>query len=240
MDNNITERGLELIIGHLQNRIKGISFTEEVSRSYFSVPPTYSMYDIQTLAEKIAAHMALVGYTPVIQLDNLPNNVAGQINLNDSRYVYIKLDKRRFECRDYAPVELVAVIAHEMSHKFLWIHGFKDTSRKIEYMTDACAVYAGFGDFLQEAAERTSRQYINGVEHVVVHRLGYLERWQILYLRNTFFNLCTPYDRFKRPKDANGKPVVTTEEETSYWERFAIMAAVVIVVVLSIAYILGR
>ena len=181
------------------------------------------------LAEKIAAHMVLVGYTPVIQLEHLPQNVAGQINLNDSRYVYIKLDKRRFECRDYDSVELVAIIAHEMSHKFLWIHGFKDTSQKIEYVTDACAVFAGFGDFLQQAAERTSRQYINGVEHIVVHRLGYLERWQILYLRNMFFNLCIPYEMFKKAKGVDGKPVVTTGEQTSYWERFAIMAAVVIV-----------
>ena len=225
MDNNITERGLELIIGHLQNRIKGISFTEEVSRSYFSVPPTYSMYDIQTLAEKIAAHMALVGYTPVIQLDNLPNNVAGQINLNDSRYVYIKLDKRRFECRDYAPVELVAVIAHEMSHKFLWIHGFKDTSRKIEYMTDACAVYVGFGEYLQRAAERMSREYVDGRERIVVHKLGYLLPWQIAYLRNAFFGLDLPYAMWEK-----SIPVAAETESSKGlgWEMVALIVSIVL------------
>ncbi|MBQ2423487.1 MAG: hypothetical protein II262_01685 [Alistipes sp.] len=225
MNNNITEQGLDLIAGHLQSRIKGLSFPQEVSKLYFSIPYRYSMYDIQTLAERIAALMVMVGYTPVVQLDNLPDNVAGQINLNDSKYVYIKIDKSRFERGDYDPVELVAIVAHEMAHKFLWIHGFRDTSAKIEYMTDACAVYVGFGEYLQQAAERRSHETVDGKQMVVVHKLGYLLPWQIAYLRNRFFGLNLPYAMFKNQPTVVDK---TEQEKGVSWNTVALIVCVVL------------
>lgn len=187
MKNGITEKGLDLIAGHLESRA-GQFPQVEVETYFYSLPVNYSMYDVQTLAERIAGRMGLVGYTPVIQLEHLPYDVGGQINLNDSKIVYIKIDKTRFEQHNYKPVELVAVVAHEMAHKLLWTRGFKDTSKKIEYMTDACAVYAGFGFFLSEAAELVVGEHNNGMlSYKSVRKVGYLERWQIAYLRNRFF-----------------------------------------------------
>ena len=193
MKNNITERGLDLIANHLVTRIKGLSFKKEVELYESYLSPNYTMFQIQTLAERMAAYMVMIGYTPVIQLEDLPENVAGQINLNDSKYVYIKIDKSRFESREYTPIELVAVIAHELSHKFLWIHGFKDTSAKIEYMTDACAIFLGFGEFLYQASDMVTAHYdTDGTIKRCCRKLGYLEKWQIAYLRNKFFGLDLP------------------------------------------------
>lgn len=240
MKNNITEHGLDLIANHLSTRIKGLKFPVEVSKIYYSLPQTnsYSMYDIQTLAERIAVHMVMVGYIPIIQLEDLPETVAGQINLNDSKYVYIKLDKQRFVEHKYAPVELVAIIAHELSHKFLWIHGFKDTSSKIEYVTDACAVYVGFGDYLYEASDRDVSEFLpDGTIRTVNHRLGYLEKWQVAYLRNKFFNMDLPYKYYKERAAS-----VSTEESkstTSYWEGFLILLIVAMVIFIILAYIFG-
>ena len=188
MKNEITEKGLELIAGHLESRVG--EFPQVEAESYlYSLPENYSMYDVQTLAERIAGRMALVGYTPVIQLEHLPYDVGGLINLHDSKIVYIKIDKTRFEQHTYRPIELVAVIAHEMAHKLLWTRGFRDTSKKIEFMTDACAVYAGFGFYLYEAAEMVVGQHNNGtMSFKQLRKVGYLERWQIAYLRNRFFD----------------------------------------------------
>lgn len=188
MNNEITEKGLELIAGHLESRL-GQFPQVEVETYLYTLPENYSMYDVQTLAERIAGRMGLVGYTPVIQLEHLPFDVGGMINLNDLKIVYIKIDKGRFNGHAYKPVELVATIAHEMAHKLLWSRGFKDTTQKIEFMTDACAVYAGFGYFLHQAAEMVVGQQNNGMmSYQQIRKVGYLERWQIDYLRSRFFD----------------------------------------------------
>ena len=121
MKNGITEKGLDLIAGHLESRA-GQFPQVEVETYFYSLPVNYSMYDVQTLAERIAGRMGLVGYTPVIQLEHLPYDVGGQINLNDSKIVYIKIDKTRFEQHNYKPVELVekntlCIAVVELVHK---------------------------------------------------------------------------------------------------------------------------
>lgn len=239
MKNNITERGLDLIANHLVTRIKGLTFKEEVESFGYFLSPNYTMFQLQTLAERMAAYMVMIGYTPVIQLEELPDNVAGLVNLNDSKYVYIKIDKNRFQNREYLPVELVAIIAHELSHKFLWIHGFKDTSAKIEYMTDACAVYLGFGDYLYQASDMIVNNYsIDGSVKSVNRRLGYLEKWQIAYLRNKFFDLDIPYLNYRKPD----VPQASSDENThsSYVENFFIILGAALVLFLIIAFIFGR
>ena len=220
MKNSITEKGLDLIAGHLENRLG--NFPQVEAETYlYSLPDNYSMYDVQTLAERIAGRMALAGYTPVIQLEHLPHDVGGLINLNDSKIVYIKIDKTRFEEHTYRPIELVAIIAHEMAHKLLWTRGFKDTSNKIEFMTDACAVYAGFGYFLYEAAEMVVGHHNNGtMSYKQIRRVGYLERWQIAYLRNLFF-------------DAH-QIVESAEEEPKSGSKFGAMEITLIVVIVAI------
>ena len=193
MENNITEHGLDLIAGHLQQRIKGLKFERELTPLECCLPQNYSIYDVQTLTERMAAYLVMVGYTPVIELVDLSENVAGQINLNDSNIVYIHLDKERFENHYYGNDEIVAILAHELSHKFLRIHGFYDTSMKIEYMTDACAIYVGFGEFLYKASNMETLQYSGGERVRQIRKLGYLTTWQIAYLRNKFFGLDLPY-----------------------------------------------
>ena len=229
MKNNITEHGLDLIANHLVTRIKGLSFKKEVELYESYLHQNYTMFQIQTLAERMAAYMVMIGYTPVIQLENLPENVAGQINLNDSKYVYIKIDKSRFENREYTPIELVAVIAHEMSHKFLWIHGFKDTSAKIEYMTDACAIFLGFGEFLYHASDMVTAQYDHDGTIKRTHRqLGYLEKWQIAYLRNKFFGLDLPCVKTVNPYAVEDQ--IESKKGMS-WNTIALFIAVALLII---------
>ena len=192
MKNNITTKGLNNIVGHLRNRIKGYVF-KEISVDDIGLMREYSLFHVQTAAEKMMQHLAMSGYIPIIELIDLPDGIAGCTNLNDDKLVYISLDKKRFNIRYYTPAQLLTIIAHELCHKFLWVHGFKETSQKIEYVTDACAVYVGFGKLLIEGIEVEYHSY-NGYSHMInTQYLGYLEKWQIEYLRNVFYDIPISY-----------------------------------------------
>ena len=200
MKNNITTKGLNNIVGHLRNRIKGYVF-KEISVDDIGLMKEYSLFHVQTAAEKMMQHLAMIGYTPIIELIDLPDGIAGRTNLNDDKLVYISLDKKHFITKYYTPAQLLTIIAHELCHKFLWVHGFKETSQKIEYVTVACAVYVGFGKLLIEGIEVESHSY-NGCIHMInTQYLGYLEKWQIEYLRNVFYDIPIPYISPKRRKD---------------------------------------
>lgn len=192
MKNNITTKGLNNIVSHLRNRIKGYEF-KEISVDDIGLMKEYSLFHVQTAAERMMQHLAMIGYIPIIEFVDLPCGVAGRINLNDDKLVYISLDKKHFNAKYYTPAQLLAIIAHELCHKFLWVHGFKETSQKIEYLTDACAVYVGFGKLLIEGVEVESHSY-DGYSHMIhTQYLGYLEKWQIEYLRNVFYDIPIPY-----------------------------------------------
>lgn len=191
MKNNIQTKGLNNIVGHLRNRIRGYKFNE-ISLEDIGLNKDYSLFHVQTAAEQMARHMALIGYSPVIELIDLPEGVAGLTNLNDDKLVYISLDKKHFNAKCYTPAQLLTIIAHELCHKFLWIHGFKETSQKIEYVTDACAVYVGFGKIMINGAEVRQISSSGLKITTTTKSVGYLEKWQIAYLRNVFYDIPIP------------------------------------------------
>ena len=191
MKNNITTKGLDNIINHLQNRIKGYIF-KEISINELGVKNNYSLFQIQTAAEIMMQHLFMTNYTPIIELIELPNGIAGRTNLNDDKLVYISLDRNHFNTKQYTKLQLLTIIAHELCHKFLWVHGFRETSHKIEFITDACAVYVGFGPILIEGVEVKNHSF-DGYFHITrTMYIGYLEKWQIEYLRNVFHNIPIP------------------------------------------------
>ncbi len=220
IENKITTAGLDHIIGHLQKRLAGFQF-KELSIDDFGLKSDYSLYQVQSVAEQIALHMSLLGYTPVINLCDLPEHVAGSINLNDQMLVYINLDKKRFENHTYQPAQLLTIIVHELCHKFLWVHGFKETSFKIEYITDACAVYVGFGEIILKGCE-VKRQNFDGLyTRTEITKLGYLDPWQISYLRNKFF----------------GVPIPREKGGTCFYIMFAMLLAYIMVILLVLSLV---
>lgn len=190
MQNNITTDGLNQIINHLRYRIRGYSF-REVSVDEIGLVKDYTLIDVQNAAKKMLHHMSMPGYTPIIELVDLPDRIAGLTNLNDSKIVYISLDKKRFNTKYYSIPQLLTIIAHELCHKFLWVHGIKEMSKIIEYMTDACVVYVGFGKIMIQGVNVTEFS----LTHLafIVKSVGYLEKWQIAYLRNVCYNIPIPF-----------------------------------------------
>lgn len=198
MKNQISHKGLDLIASLFKNRISGYVFTE-LSINDIGLRTDYSLYQVQTATEIMMRHLQMVDYTPIIQLCKLPENVAGSCNLNDDKLTYIKLDKEHFYSRYYHPSQLLTIIAHELCHKFLWIHGIKETSQKIEYITDACAVYVGFGSIIMSGIEIIDNVEITGISVKTKYRtVGYLEKWQIAYLRKKFYNVYIPFKLRKK------------------------------------------
>lgn len=206
MENNITKKGLDLIAGHIIKRIgvKGFKF-KEIDICDIVPVHQYNVEDIQKAAGQMCTIMHL-DCLPLIKLGELDAYTAGSINLNDNKIVYITLDRQKFFNRYYSWYEILAIVAHELSHKMLWIHGFKETSQKIEYVTDACAVFVGFGELLRYAAIRavsskTEKQQFVGYTTTTTttnyRTLGYLKRWQIDYLRYKFFKIRGPYFEYK-------------------------------------------
>lgn len=88
MKNNITTKGLNNIVGHLRNRIKGYVF-KEIFVDDIGLMEEYSLFHLQTAAERMMQHLAMIGYTPIIELIDLPSGVAGRTHLNDDKLVYI-------------------------------------------------------------------------------------------------------------------------------------------------------
>ena len=191
--NKITTVGLDLILSHLYNRLSGFKFEKELSMADLLVQENYSLYQIQCAAEKMILHLAMIGYTPIINLCELPNHAAGSINLNNEMLVYINLDKKKFDSHYYTHYQIISIIAHELCHKFLWIHGFKETSHKIEYITDACAVFVGFGKVMINGYKDVRQNTYDGLQFgTQTIKIGYLSTWQLSYLRKKIFSIPIP------------------------------------------------
>ena len=62
----------------------------------------------------------------------------------------------------------------------------------MEYVTDACAVYVGFGNILMQGIEVTKFSSSGLTVTTTTKYIGYLEKWQIAYLRNIFYNVPIP------------------------------------------------
>ena len=91
---------------------------------------------------------------------------------------------------------MLAILVHEICHKFLWIHGYRETTDEIEYLTDACAIYVGFGKVLYEGCERVTYSF-EGMQHVFrVNSLGYLSQEQIAFLYSEIFNTSVEESNF--------------------------------------------
>jgi hypothetical protein len=178
---------LDIILEQFENSIGEYKAIKQYTRDDFGFQKIYTIEQVQTAANEIVEYLSMDGYTPIINLCLLPDNVAGRTNLNDSYFINIDLDKEQFEKHTYTPTQVIAILVHEICHKFLWIHGFKETSDSIEYMTDACAIYVGFGKILYDACERTTYNFEN-MHHVIRFRtLGYLTKEQIAYLYSLTF-----------------------------------------------------
>jgi hypothetical protein len=134
---------------------------------------------IQNVGKIIAQHVGLVDYMFVITVANQEPNTAGHIELDRSgRDVFVELSPHVCEYKD----AVLAVLCHELSHKFLHKQGIKigATVLEQEFLTDVTAVYLGLGKIMLNGCQcQTSRQRTrDGTTSTETHVLktGYISR----------------------------------------------------------------
>lgn len=114
--------------------------------------PTYNRYggsdgliNAQKEATQMMKHVGLSDYMPVITFTDTKLGVGGNVELDNSEFVFIEIDQSF--CNN--PEKVLAVMAHEICHKVLFTHGLyyrdKQMSMENEILTDLTTVYVGFG-----------------------------------------------------------------------------------------------
>lgn len=106
-------------------------------------------------AKRIMDHVGLTMFNPNCVWANLPNNTAGDIQLNGSRFGDINI--RISEKYRYNGKATVAILAHEVCHKLLEYHGlyFSMMTDINETYTDLCTIYVGFSQLILNGYKTT-------------------------------------------------------------------------------------
>lgn len=104
--------------------------------------------DIISVQREASAMMKFVGldnYTSVISFEKQNTGIAGSINLNNDKEVFIDISSD-LRTSPNSKERVLAVMAHEICHKLLFVKGLfiPDTSMN-EFCTDLATVYVGFG-----------------------------------------------------------------------------------------------
>ena len=106
----------------------------------------HDVISIQNEAKRMMEFIGLKGYTTIVTLCSTDNGTAGNINLNNSKEVFIEIDKSMQQNRRNFKEAVLCVMAHEICHKYLYSHGLylEDTNAN-EYCTDLATFFVGFG-----------------------------------------------------------------------------------------------
>ena len=108
--------------------------------------------------------LGMDSYTPECRFCQTAANTGGCINLNSGKIVKIDVSE---EFRNN-PNATVAILAHEICHKYLYSYNIYFPSAPIvnEVYTDLCTIYVGFGELILNGYRTTSNN--------TTHYLGYL------------------------------------------------------------------
>lgn len=134
---------------------------------------------IQREAKSMMEFVGLKDYTTIVTMCSTNNGTAGNINLNNSREVFIEIDTGLSARGNFAEA-VMCVIAHEICHKYLYSHGlYLEDTKENEYCTDLTTFFVGFGLLTINGCYEqltTKGQDSNGgsTMHTRTYSIGYL------------------------------------------------------------------
>lgn len=210
--NNLDCRDLDALVSMLPPELLKLKF-KEVKPEAFSLPEEYTTEDIEEAVNKVVRYLGLnkakrprkglgQSYSP---------NVERSVNVTFKRFIhegrtdafaYICDRERKFidiyfdldaiEKRELTPSSVMEAIIHEVCHEMLWTYGYqvtkgyRDISPKqvTEYLTEICIVYTGFGKIMSNSSRHAEQRGLSDP--------GYIDWWQVSYLRQKFFNAPVP------------------------------------------------
>lgn len=210
--NNLDCRDLDALVSMLPMELLKLKF-KEVKPEAFSLPEEYTTEDIEEAVNKVVRYLGLnKGKRPRKGLgQSYSPNVERSVNVTFKRFIhegrtdafaYICDRERKFidiyfdldaiEKRELTPSSVMEAIIHEVCHEMLWTYGYqvtkgyRDISPKqvTEYLTEICIVYTGFGKIMSNSSRHAEQRGLSDP--------GYIDWWQVSYLRQKFFNAPVP------------------------------------------------
>lgn len=213
--NNLTCSDLDALANMLPPALKKLKF-EEVNPDDFLMPEAYTPNDVEEAINKVVSHLKLHeqvnksnasrgkkhnGYKAPRRLrvtfrrfsDEEKATSVAYIRFGASELIDIYFDLDRIEKRELAPASVMEVVIHEVCHEMLRTCGYKGTKRYLnisptqvtEYLTEICIVYTGFGKIMSNSSKHAEQRGLVDP--------GYIDWWQVSYLRQKFFNAPVPF-----------------------------------------------
>ena len=216
MKNPLSEKSiisrLALIEKHLNGfRARFYDYPEYYDFEYNSCPD----YDLTFLKNEASSMLKFVGlyeYLPVIKITETGVNTGGRIKLDKSKQVYIEINKSILINKERA----LAVLAHEICHKLLYVNGlyFPDNEIENEYLADLATIYVGFGKISLNGCykEHTTSNIIEGTETRHVNKIGYLTLHQFAKAYNI---VCKIYNIKGTVKDSRLNSIALGKVKTA-------------------------
>lgn len=183
-----------------------------------------SIIAIQNAGKIIANHAGLGHLTFIISVTKQEPSKAAHIELqHNSPEVFVELSEDI--CR-YAPAVL-AVLCHEISHKFLHVHGLRYGSMPIEqeFLTDVAAIYLGMGKIMLNGCQcqstYTQKKYRETVTTTHTLQTGYISRecFAFVYRLICHMRSIPQATAFRGLSDPARKALSACEHEFSNWFR---------------------
>ena len=211
--NNLDCRDLDALVSMLPQALLKLKF-DEVEPEAFSLPEEYTTEDIEKAVNKVVIYLGLnkVDRSTKGHKHRYPLNVERRTRVTFKRFtpeekdeavayifdrkrefidIYFDLD--RIEKREFAPSAVMEIVIHEVCHEMLWTYGYVETkgylnlspTQVTEYLTEICIVYTGFGKIMSNSSRHAEQRGLGDP--------GYIDWWQVSYLRQKFFNAPVPF-----------------------------------------------
>jgi hypothetical protein len=148
---------------YLSDRLRDVQFYDNLEPWRID---TIDFIELQHSAKKIADFLGLTGLTFLISVSKQDKNTAGHIELENSNDVFIEIDSNT----NYNDRTILAILSHEICHKYLQLQNIKLIGRENEILTDVAAIYLGLGKLILNGCNSNN------------NKVGYLERAQYVYL----------------------------------------------------------
>ena len=140
---DLTKQEVVDVLAEFEERLPNIG-TE-----LFQPDPNITMFDLANInreASRMLRFMHLDGYVPVVRLTDLSGkSAAGQAYMGDNSDGVFEIDIDNRIMHDYRM--MYRVLAHELCHKYLEIHGLysKVLPKLDEVRAELCTIFMGFG-----------------------------------------------------------------------------------------------
>ena len=137
---NLDEREILSKLALIEKHLDGFNY------NFYEVSSDFHPNDIISVQKEASKMMKFVGlnhHVACITYTNTDKGTGGNIDLDNSDNVFIEIN----QCYKYDTDKTLAVMAHEICHKVLYVHHlfFPNNTIENELLTDLSTVYVGFG-----------------------------------------------------------------------------------------------